>query len=177
MNHYHIRIDGEIMPNSYTYEELLLNGIFDFDDIEVKQVSKSNWTNIRTYYFPEEHKGISSESQSFYIDENGQVRFSKKDRKNQTQEDYTIDEFGQVVSQHNIGGGSIANSSSTGTSSSSSSNQSYNTSSDDNKGWKIFFTIVAIIVFIVITCTTGWGSIPAGLVGYWTLKSIWGDDF
>ena len=92
------------------------------------------------------------------------------------QEDYTIDEFGQVVSQHNIGGGSISNSSSTYTSSSNSSNQSYNTSSNDNIGWKIFFTIITIIVFIVITCTTGWGSIPAGYVGYTILKSIWGDD-
>ena len=42
------------MPNSYTYEELLLNGIFDFDDIEVKQVTKTNWTNIKSFYFPEE---------------------------------------------------------------------------------------------------------------------------
>ncbi len=47
MNRYNIRIDGEVMPNSYTYEELLLNDILDFDDIEIKQVSKSNWTNIK----------------------------------------------------------------------------------------------------------------------------------
>ena len=46
MNRYNIRIDGEVMPNSYTYEELLMNDILDFDDIEVKQVSKSKWTNI-----------------------------------------------------------------------------------------------------------------------------------
>ena len=163
------------MPNSYTYEELLLNGILEFDDIEVKKVSNSNWTNIKSYYFPEEHENSTSETQTYYIDEDGQVQFSKQDEE-MKQEDYTIDEFGQVVSQHNIGGGSISNSSSTYTSSSNSSNQSYNTSSNDNIGWKIFFTIITIIVFIVITCTTGWGSIPAGYVGYTILKSIWGDD-
>lgn len=52
MNRYNIRIDGEVMPNSYTYEELLMNDILDFDDIEVKQVSKSKWTNIKSFYFP-----------------------------------------------------------------------------------------------------------------------------
>ena len=56
MNRYNIRIDGEVMPNSYTYEELLMNDILGFDDIEVKQVSKSKWTNIKSFYFPEEHE-------------------------------------------------------------------------------------------------------------------------
>ena len=62
MNRYNIKIDGDIMPNSYTYEELVLNGIFEFDDIEVKKESKSNWTNIKSYYFPEEHEEEQSTS-------------------------------------------------------------------------------------------------------------------
>lgn len=180
MNRYNIRIDGEVMPNSFTYEELLLNDILDFDDIDVKQVSKSNWTNIKSFYFPEEHDDPQPSDEAYYVGEDGQVHFKKhKDETtNQSHREYSIDEFGQVVSQNNIGGGSNSASTSTSrnSSSASSSSSSSTTSSGDNTGWKIFFTIVAIIIFIVITCTTGWGSIPAGIIGYWTLKTIWGDD-
>lgn len=176
MNRYNIRIDGEVMPNSYTYEELLLNDILDFDDIEVKQVSKSKWTNIKSFYFPEEHDEEQSSVDNFTIGEDGQVHFKKQKDKNQTQQEYVIDEFGQVVSRNNIGGGSSSNSASRTGSTTTSRSTSSSTNTDDNTGWKIFWTIVAIIVFIVITCTTGWGSIPAGIVGYWTLKTIWSDD-
>lgn len=168
-------MDGEVMPNSYTYEELLLNDILDFDDIEVKQASKSKWTNIKSFYFPEEHDEVQSSVDNYSIGEDGQVHFQKQKEKakTHTQQEYVIDEFGQVVSQSNIGGGSNSNSTS-GTN--TTSNSTSNSSNSDNTGWKIFFTIVAIVIFIVITCTTGWGSIPAGIVGYWTLKTIWGDD-
>lgn len=178
MNRYNIRIDGEVMPNSYTYEELLLNDILDFDDIEVKQVSKSKWTNIKSFYFPEEHDEVQSSVDNFSIGEDGQVHFKKQNEKNrnQTQQEYVIDEFGQVVSRSNIGGSSNSNSTSRTEATTTSRTTSSSSSSDDNTGWKIFWTIVAIIVFIVITCTTGWGSIPAGIIGYWTLKTIWGDD-
>ena len=178
MNRYNIRIDGEVMPNSYTYEELLLNDILDFDDIEVKQVSKSKWTNIKSFYFPEEHDEVQSSVVNFSIVEDGQVHFKKQNEKNrnQTQQEYVIDEFGQVVSRNNLGGSSNSNSTSRTEATTTSRTTSSSSSSDDNTGWKIFWTIVAIIVFIVITCTTGWGSIPAGIIGYWTLKTIWGDD-
>lgn len=178
MNRYNIRIDGEVMPNSFTYEELLLNDILDFDDIEVKEVSKSNWTNINSFYFPEEHDETQTSDDCYCIGDDGQVHFKKgkESNPNQRQQDYTIDEFGQVVSRNNIGGGSNSGSTSLNTSSNTSSSSSSSSSSNDNTGWKIFWTIVAIIVFIAITCTTGWGSIPAGIVGYWTLKTIWSDD-
>lgn len=174
MNRYNIKIDGDIMPNSYTYEELVLNGIFEFDDIEVKKESKSNWTNIKSYYFPEEHEEEQSTSQDFYVDENGQAHFNGNQLKKQPESEYVINEFGEMVRR----GSSSLNSSAGTTSSATSSTRSSSTSSSssDGNGWKIFLTIVAIIVFIVITCTTGWGSIPAGIVGYWTLKSIWGND-
>lgn len=168
-------MDGEVMPNSYTYEELLLNDILEFDDIEVKQVSKSNWTNIKSYYFPEEHEDDPSANQDFYVDENGQAHFKgNQSKKKETEPEYVINEFGEMVRR----GGNFSSSSSglTSTSSSSTRSASTSSSSSDGNGWKIFFTIVAIIIFIVITCTTGWGSIPAGIVGYYTLKSIWGDD-
>lgn len=175
VNRYNIRMDGEVMPNSYTYEELLLNDILEFDDIEVKQVSKSNWTNIKSYYFPEEHEEDQSTTQDFYVDENGQAHFKRNQSKRKELEpEYVINEFGEMVRR----GGNSSNNSTGASSSSSTSTRSTSTSSSssDGNGWKIFFTIVAIIIFIVITCTTGWGSIPAGIVGYYTLKTIWGDD-
>ena len=179
MNQYNIRIDGEVMPNSYTYEELLLNDILDFDDIEVKQVSNSNWTNIKSFYFPEEHDEEPSSIDTFSIVENGQILFKnqKEKGKNQTQQEYTIDEFGQVVSQNNIGRGSNNNSTSrTETTTTSRTTTSSSSSSDDNTGWKIFWTIVVIMVFIAIACKSGWGSIPAGIIGYWILKGIWSKE-
>lgn len=163
------------MPDAYTYEELLLNDILEFDDIEVKQVSKKNWTNIKSYYFPEEHEEDQSTSQDLYVDENGQADFKGNQSKEKEPEpEYVINEFGEMVRR----GSSSSSSSAVTTSSSSSSTISSSTSSSssDGNGWKIFFTIVAIIIFIVITCTTGWGSIPAGVAGYYVLKSIWGDD-
>ena len=78
MNRYNIRIDGEVMPNSYSYEELLLNDILDFDDIEVKQVSKTKWTNIKSFYFPEEHDEEQASVDNFSIGEDGQVHFKKQ---------------------------------------------------------------------------------------------------
>lgn len=165
------------MPKSYTYEELLLNDILDFDDIEVKQESKIKWTNIKSFYFPEEHDEGLSSADNFSIGEDGQVHFKKQKEaaKNQSQQEYVIDEFGQVVSQKNIGGGSKSNSRAK-TTTTPRTTTSRSSSSDDNIGWKIFGTIVAIGVFIAITCTTGWGSIPAGAVGYFTLRSIWSDN-
>lgn len=167
MNRYNIRIDGEVMPNSYTYEELLLNEIFEFDDIEVKLVSESKWTNIKSFYFPEEHEDVSPNNCNSQIEEDGQNYSSNTQTSPNPQ--YTIDEFGQVVSNHNIGGGTSTTSPSGSTSTSSSQ-------STDNTGWKVFLTILAIIVFITITVTTGWGSIPAACVGYMTLRAIWGKD-
>lgn len=175
VNRYNIRIDGEVMPNSYTYEELLLNDILEFDDIEVKQVSKSNWTNIKSYYFPEEHEDDQSTSQDFYGDENGQAHFNgNQSKKKESDPEYVINEFGEMVRRGSSSSSNSAGTTSTPTSSTRSSSST--SSSSDGNGWKIFFTIVAIVIFIVITCTTGWGSIPAGIVGYYTLKTIWGDD-
>ena len=77
-NRYNIRIDGEVMPNSFTYEELLLNDILDFDDIEVKQVTKTNWTNIKSFYFPEEHDQTLALEDNYSIGEDGQAHFKDK---------------------------------------------------------------------------------------------------
>lgn len=166
------------MPNSYTYEELLLNDVFEFDDIEVKQVSKSNWTNIKSYYFPEEHEDSDKDTSEYYVDDQGQVHF-KNDKNSKKQEsEYTINEFGEMVRQGGRGGETKSKKSRTSTRTSSNSSSSSASSSGDNTGWKIFLTIAAIIIFIVITCSTGgWGSLPAGPIGAMVLKSIWSDDW
>lgn len=154
MNRYNIRIDGEVMPDSYTYEELLLNDILDFDDIEVKQVTKSNWTNIKAFYFPEEHTEEAHAESAYTVDENGQIHFNKPQENKKKEKEYVIDEFGQVVSRNNLAGSNSSSSNSRDTSTASSTNTSTSSNSGDNStGWKIFFTIVAIIIFIVITLT------------------------
>lgn len=172
MNRYNIRIDGDVMPNSYSYEELLLNDILEFDDIEVKQESNDNWTNIKSFYFPEEHDEEEVKTYDFYVDENGQAHFQNREsQKAEKQNEFVINEFGEMVQQGH---------SDSETQSRQTGNQSGSTSSsgksDSNTGWKVFFTIIAIVAFIAITCTTGWGAIPAGIVGYYTLKTIWGND-
>ena len=169
MTKYNIRIDGDVMPSTYTYEELLLHDIFDFDDIEVKPTTHSTWTNINEFYFPEEHQEDDA------LGNSEKDVYSGTGSETQKQQNFIIDEFGQVVSNKNIGGGS----SSTASSASSSSRYRDNHSGDDKSSagivWKIILTIITIIIFIVITCTTGWGSIPAGAVGFVALRAIWSD--
>lgn len=104
----------------------------------------------------------------------GKSIFIIKGEKNSQTQQYVIDEFGQVVSQNNIGGGSLSTSQPQTTTTSSNT---YSSSSSDNTGWKVLLTIAAIIIFIVITCTTGWGSIPAGALGCVALRSIWSDEW
>jgi hypothetical protein len=157
MRRYNIRIDGDVMPKDFSYEELLMNDILDFDDIEIKLVSDCNWSTIKGYYFPEEHEDEISASQ----DEN---------------KSFTINEFGEAVSNNNIGGVTPSTPSSDSSTSNASSNNSSNSSTDDNTTLKVIFTIIAIIIFIAITCTIGWGSIPVGAVIYLVLRSIWKDS-
>lgn len=68
-NQYNVRIDGQVMPDSYSYEELIVNGILDFEDIEVKNVNDNYWRNVKDFYFPEEHDDASN----YEIDECGQI--------------------------------------------------------------------------------------------------------
>lgn len=172
MNRYNIRIDGEVMPNSFTYEELLLNDIFDFDDIEVKEITQTNWNKINLFSFPEERNEARPSNDNYYIAEDGQVHFKKRKECNS----YTIDEFGQVVNRNNIYGDSNSNSTSRNSTFNPLDISTKSSSNNDNTGWKRFLTIVIIILFIIITGITGWGSIPAGIIGYWVIKKIWNDD-
>lgn len=175
MNRYQVRIDGDIMPDSYTFDELLLNDMFECGSIEVKPVGKGKWEDINIYDFPEEDDKSSTGS-DFYIGNDGQAYFqnSTSSPKTEKKQDYVIDEFGQVVRN----GINQPKSDTAKNNSANTSSRISNTSSESSDiGWKIFFTIIAIIIFIIVTCTTGWGSIPAGVVCYVTIRGIWNSDF
>lgn len=177
MNRYNLKIDGEVMPNSYTYEELILNGIFEFDDIEVKEESKSDYTNIKSFYFPEEHEDSGSRISDFDIEDNEQAYLKNcQDQKEINESEYVINEFGEMIRK----GGSSSSGRSSTQKERASSTQTYSSSSSsgDNTGWKVLLTIVAIIVFLAITfSTTGWGSLPAGPICYVVIKSIWNNNW
>lgn len=183
MNRYNIRIDSEVMPNSYTYEELLLNDILDFDDIEVKQVSKSNWTNIKSFYFPEEHEEDKSITQDFYVDESGQAHFmGNQSKKKESEPEYVINEFGEMVRRgdnfSNVNSSANRNGSSSSTGSSPSSFSSSSSSSSDFDGWKILKIIITVIIVgfvIAVIAVDGWGAISIPPVA-WILNKMWNDN-
>lgn len=166
MNRYNVKIDGEISPNSYTYQELEDLGIFEFDEIEIKQTNKQSWTPLTSFYFPEKHDS------SINIDEYGQVHL----KNNTDTPKYKIDEFGQIIrTEHE--NTSSNNSSQTSTSSSSGSNNSsnYSSSSDDgwNTFWKVIGTIIVVGICIAIAAgTNGYGT-PVVVGGYYACKAIW----
>lgn len=166
MTRYNIRIDGEVMPKSYSFEELWYNGVFDYDDlfIEVKQVSQSDWYNIKYYSFPEKN-------------ENKSINTSNK-KENTSQGQYYINEFGEVVSRNNIGGGSQSSSNRNTPSSSYTSNQPSEMPSTPSANWgwilKLILTIVAIVIWIAILSNGNIGlSVTYFIGGTLLLLIIW----
>lgn len=167
MNRYNVKIDGEISPNSYTYQELEDLGIFEFDEIEIKQTNKQNWTPLTSYYFPEK------QDSNIDIDEYGQVHLRTN---NGDTPKYKIDEFGQIIRTDHENTSSN-NSSQTSTSSSSRNPSNYSSSSDDgwNTFWKVVGTIIVIGICIAIAaCTNGYGT-PVAAIGAYACKAIWND--
>jgi hypothetical protein len=53
MNRYVVKIDDTILPDSYTLDELLANGLLDQRDehIQIKMVEEDNWVVARDYSF------------------------------------------------------------------------------------------------------------------------------
>lgn len=172
MNRYHIRIDGEQSTSSYTYQELVDMGLFDLgadgiNGIEVKKVTKPNFTPLSSYCFPEKQ----DESGSYYVDEYGQIHRSST-TVNNNQRAY-VDEYGQIVRPNtNRSSSSSSTSNSRNTTSSTSSN--YSSSSN---GWGTFWKIIGSIMIIVLVIsiiagTNGYGT-PIAYGGYLALKAIW----
>lgn len=179
MNRYHIRIDGEQSAGSYTYQELVDMGLFeldanDLDGIEVKKITKPNFTSLRSYYFPEKQNTEGF----YYVDEFGQIH-RRATREDNNHNGAYVDEFGQIVRSNSNTAGSYSNTSS----SNSANNRTNNTSSSSSNyssnsgGWTTFWRIVGTIIVIgfvigVVTGTNGYG-IPLAYGGYLLLKEIW----
>ncbi len=171
MNRYHIRIDGEQSTGSYTYQELVDMGLFDLgadgiNGIEIKKVTKPNFTPLRSYCFPEKQ----NDSSSYYVDEYGQIHRNNS-TENNDQSAY-VDEYGQIVRPNTDTSSSTTTSSSNNTTSSTSSN--YSSSGD---GWATFWKIIGSIIVIglviaIAAGTNGYGT-PIAYGGYLALKAIW----
>lgn len=171
VNRYNVRVDGQVAPRSYTYEELLVNDFLDLDDIEIQKVGKSNWTIVTSYYFPEEHEdeersSTQTDSSEFYVDENGEAHFQNRQKKDAA---FEIDEFGQMIRR----GGS---SSSSHESSSSSFSDKNSSSSEDNTVWKVIGTIFTLAIVIGLFATGAIGGTVAGICGAMAIRQIWKDN-
>ena len=176
MNQYHIRIDGEQTPDSYTYQELVEMGIFDLDNdslngIEVKKTTKANFTPLKSYCFPERQ----SSNSSYYVDEYGQIHRERPSQNSSNNGAY-VDEYGQIVRPNNSGNDSSTNTSSTNTNTSSTGS----TYSSNDDGWDTFWrvvgTIVVIGIVIAIIAATGGIATPAAFGAAYALRAIWKDS-
>lgn len=136
MNQYIIRMDGQEMPGSFSYEELKDLGVMEYDDIYIRKSTESTWHVAKHYVFPE-----ASSSSGYKIDEYGQIV-----KKEKSSSGYTIDKYGQIVRPNESTSSSskqVSNSSPSSNSSRSSS--SYHSSSFD---WDVFWGIAKYIAWI-----------------------------
>lgn len=100
MNSYQVEIDGEQLPNSFTFDELIENGLLDERDehIKIKLVEETDWVIALDYPF-------SISEKNFRLNEDGTVTRKKKNMGNSNGDSspssiprgYRIDEYGQVV--------------------------------------------------------------------------------
>ena len=158
MNRYNIRIGSDILPDSFTYDELKQNGVFDPEyrgiGAYVRKVGETTWTPVDSYPFPE--RTPSGSTPPPFHGTAGNVS------QNKSKTGYTINEFGEAVKDGPSGGGGQI-----------SGNRKPAKQKGDDTGFKVFMTIFVVIVFIIITATTGWGAIPAGAVGAAAINQIW----
>lgn len=180
MNHYHIKIDGKEAPERYTYEELLMMGVLDFDDNEIQIRQKSNgiWRPVKDFKFPEEES-----SGKYSVDEFGQiVRKEESSASN-----YTINENGEIVRpdvpNRSTSSSSTRPSSSSSRTSSSSSSSGSNHSSDTDWGEigeviiKVILTIGVIALAIALSAASiGIVTPILAIAGYKAIQAIWDWD-
>lgn len=154
-------------------------GLFELDadslnGIEVKKITKPNFTPLKSYCFPERQSNESS----YYVDEYGQIHRRNSSQSNDHNGAY-VDEFGQIVRPNSPSSSSSSSSSSTSTNSSStsSSGSTYSSGSDGwTTFWRIIGTIIVIGLVIAISAgTSGYGT-PIAVGGYYALRAIWNDN-
>lgn len=169
MNQYHIRIDGEQSTDSYTYQELVDMGLFELDadslnGIEVKKITKTNFTPLKSYCFPERQSNKSS----YYVDEYGQIHRGDTASSSSSS---TSPSFPNSSGSTNTSLSGLSSPSSSSSSSNSTSN-----SDDLDLVWRIIGTILVLAIGIPILINVGldgfWGAVIF-VVGGCILFSIW----
>ena len=72
MNSYQVKIDEEELPNSFTFDELIENGLLDERDehIKIKLIEETEWIIARDYPFSISEK---SSSDNYRLNEDGSV--------------------------------------------------------------------------------------------------------
>lgn len=90
MKKYQVLIDGEISANTFTFDELFEMGLLDdYDDhIHLRATGESTWYIAREY--------------PFHISESGNIKNNRNlvnndNMNNSNRNNYTIDEYGQVI--------------------------------------------------------------------------------
>lgn len=122
MNKYDIRIDGEQLIESYTYLDLVEEGLFeleadDLNGIEVKKTTDPYFVPLNQYYFLE-------------------GKCERKDKNTSQDKEYNgayVDEYGQIVRP--------------GDSHTLPSNSDY---SSDSDGWRMSKSLNLVVVIIML---------------------------
>lgn len=89
MNSYQVKIDEEQLPNSYTFDELIENGLLDERDehIKIKLIGETDWVIARDYTFSTSEK----KSDNFRLNDDGSVTRNANDMAN-----YSLNEDGSI---------------------------------------------------------------------------------
>lgn len=61
MNRYHVKIDDSVLPETYSFDELIENGLLDERDerIQVKLIEEREWVVARDYPYANSEKSIN----------------------------------------------------------------------------------------------------------------------
>lgn len=90
MNSYQVKIDEEELPNSFTFDELIENGLLDERDehIKIKLIEETEWVIARDYPFSLSEK---SSSDNYRLNEDGSVTRNVSSMAN-----YSLNEDGSI---------------------------------------------------------------------------------
>lgn len=82
MNRYHVKIDDSVLPETYSFDELIGNGLLDDRDehIQVRLVGESDWVIARDYPFSDSEApplrtnlNIGNMSGNYTINDDGSI--------------------------------------------------------------------------------------------------------
>lgn len=86
MNKYLVKIEDSVLPDSYTFDELIANGLLDERDekIQVKDIEETDWVIARDYPFTNtevsdknnvvyENSNLANMSENYTLNEDGTI--------------------------------------------------------------------------------------------------------